>query len=193
MAHKNKTNVGASGGAQNSHPLMSGSQLAKKSIVRKKMLTIAVLTAALICAGIAYLLLWIPTDAKINNELNTASSYVRDNDTAKALEAAKRALALDPDNVDSLMVVANLTQKDNPEEAKQYFARALEIYKKENDPDSNGKTAINYWGAAVLAEPAGLIDDAKEYYQKVIDAADPEDSYHQSLVKQSKTALKRLK
>ncbi len=132
------------------------------------------------------------TATKINNELTMTNKYLREDDMSQALVYARKALALDPDNTDAIFAVASLVSTDNPEEAKQLYAHAFEIFKKQDNPDVSGKTAVTYWAAAGLAERAGYTDQAKQYYQKVIDTADPSNSYHQNLVKKSEAALKRL-
>lgn len=132
-------------------------------------------------------------ESELYSELDEANKFVIENNIPQALIYAKKALDKDPNNVDSILTVANLTLKENPDDAKQYFLRVLEIYKKENNIDAGGKTAISYWATATLAEDAGETEQAKKYYKSVIDAADPADMYHQSLVRQSKAALERLK
>lgn len=129
----------------------------------------------------------------VDGEVSMVQESLEENDKSKALEHARRALARDPNNIDNILMVANLAKEDNPDESKQLFARALDAYKKQNKPDENGKTAITYWAAAGLAENAGQIDQARHYYQKVVDVADPSDSYHQSIAKQSREALERLR
>lgn len=127
-----------------------------------------------------------------NNELTKLNDSVLEGNTSQALAHAKKALSLEPENVDTILVVANLTQGENPSEAKQLYSRALEAFKKHDNPDVDGKNTVTYWAAAGLAEQAGLNDQAKRYYQKVIDTADLKDSYDDYLAKQSHEALKRL-
>lgn len=178
------------GNLATSPPVSDTTGQAKKQ--RKPLKLVLLVVAGVVAVGgVAGFFLY--NSSNQDSDLDKANKYVRENNTPEALKHAKKALELDPNNVDAILTVANLTLKDNPEESKQYFARAFEIYKKENNPDLDGKTAINYWGAAGLAEQAGYIDQAKKYYQKVIDAADPNDVYHQNLVGESIAALKRLK
>lgn len=173
----------------------SGVAGAQSQTIKKKLkhprLILLIIFALLVSSSVVAFLLFKPGQKE--NDLTLANKYVRENNTPKALAHAKKALELEPNNVDAILAVANLTLKDNPEESKQYFARALEIYKEENNPDADGGTAINYWAAAGLADQAGQYDLAKKYYQKVIDTADAKDAYHQDLVRQSKLALERLR
>lgn len=129
---------------------------------------------------------------KTDSELALVSKYVMENNISQALAHAKKALIKTPDDLNAIQAVASLTEKSNPDEAKRYYVQALEVFKKQNNPDADGKTAITYWAAAGLAEKAGYKDQAKQYYQKVINAAKPSDSYEQSLVKRSQAALKAL-
>ena len=130
--------------------------------------------------------------SQFQQEQTAANESVLNNDKQQALEHAQKAMALAPNDFEAVMAVAALTAEKDPEAAKQYYARALEIAKQQDDPDADGKSAITYWGAAGLAEQAGFKDQAKKYYQKVIDAANPTDNYQQSLASQAKEALARL-
>lgn len=127
-----------------------------------------------------------------DQEMALVNQYVREKNTALALKHAQKALAHEPDNQETLLAVASLTSQGNPAEAKKLYAQAFEMFKKHDNPEESGKTSITYWAAAGLAEQAGLVAEAKRYYQKVIDAANLSDGYQQSLVKQSQEALKRL-
>ena len=133
------------------------------------------------------------TASKIAKEQALTNKYVRENNTTEALKHAKQALASAPDDLDAILVVASLSEKTNPKEAKQYYAQALEVFKKIDNPDIDGKKAGTYWGAAGMADKAGLTDQAKKYYQKVIDTANLSDGSEWVLAKQSKEALQRLK
>lgn len=130
--------------------------------------------------------------SKAAKELTVANRYAKDKNKAQALAHARAALALAPNDPDTVLEVAALTQQDNPTEAKQVYAQALALLKTQDNPDVSGKKAITYWAAAQLAERAGLIDQARQYYQKVIDTANQSNSYEKSLLQQSQAALKRL-
>lgn len=165
-------------------------------VTKRRLVLILALLLFAIAAGTSYSLLkdWFSsTETKVQRELMKVNEYAGNKDTAQAVEHARKALEIDAENIDSILVLANLTKEENPDEAKQLYARALELQKKQDNPDEDGKNAITYWAAAGLAEEAGLIDQAKHYYQKVIDnAADSADSYEQSLVMQAREALARL-
>lgn len=155
-----------------------------------KLLLIVVAAGSLVAGGIAALDLLQPN--RHDNEITAVNNYLLVNDTSQALAHAKKALAYEPDNLDTILTVAQLTEKDNPEEAKQLYRRALEVFKKQDNPDVGGKKAVTYWAAAGLAEQAGYTDQAKKYYQKTIDVADSMNGYDQDLVRQSQQALERL-
>lgn len=130
--------------------------------------------------------------APINQETVLSNQAFLKGNKAQALDHAKKALAKDPNNVDNILLVANLTQAANPSAAKQYYVQALDTFKQQNNPDVPGKSAVTYWAAANLAQQAGETSQAKKYYQEVIQTASPSDSYQQSLVKQSQAALAGL-
>ena len=132
------------------------------------------------------------TTKQFQQEQTATNESLINNDKQQAIEHARKALDLAPNDFEAVVTLASLTSESNPTESKQLYARALEIAKQQDNPDVDGKSAITYWGAAGLAEQAGLTDQAKKYYQKVIDAADTANEYQQSLVAQSKEALKRL-
>jgi tetratricopeptide (TPR) repeat protein len=132
------------------------------------------------------------TADKVNQETAATSKALLDHDQAQALAHAKAALALAPDDPDTILTVAHLVEKDDPSYSNQLYNHALEVFKKMNDPDVDGKKALTYWTAAGLAEKAGHKDQAKRYYQKVINAANQKESYDSYLAAQSLEALKRL-
>lgn len=129
---------------------------------------------------------------RAENETEQLNEALLKGNKAQALKYAEQALANEPNNIDNILSVANLLKTDNPSEAKQYYIRALDEFKKQDNPDASGRSIGTYWAAAGLAEQAGQISQAKGYYQKVIDVANPSDSYDQSLVAQSQAALQRL-
>lgn len=108
------------------------------------------------------------------------------------LTQAKKELLLHPNDINDMLAVAYMTKVKNPQQAKQYFLRALNEFKKQNNPDVPGKSAVVYWSAAGIAVQAGQINQAKKYYEEVIAAAKPSNSYDQSLASQSRTALEGL-
>ncbi len=154
-----------------------------------------VVTGLLIAAWVSGYFLYKARKSSIqnkNNDLALVDKSLQNNDSARALVYARQALAKSPSDINAIMTVADLTQKSNPEESKRLYAKALAEFKKTDNPDVDLKTAITYWAAAGMAERAGLTDQAKGYYQKVINSADLGDSYDKSLAQQSEAALKRL-
>lgn len=130
---------------------------------------------------------------KVENQKSSANEAVQNNDIPKAIEHAREALKQDPNNLDNIQLLANLTSYENPSESKQLYARALEELKKQDDPDVDGKRAAVYWAAAEFAYRADLVDKSKQYYQKVIAAADSASERDQDLAKQAKAMLEKLK
>ena len=55
--------------------------------------------------------------AQINQETVLSNEAFLKGNKAQALEHAKKALAKDPNNVDNVLLVANLTQAENPSAA----------------------------------------------------------------------------
>lgn len=167
-----------------------------KRMLRQAIIFVGFLGIAAALVGVVFLIKRHQTQvsvAKANDESTLVNKAIQANDTKQALAHAKQAMAYDPNNVDTILVVASLTEKDNPKEAKKLYGRALEAFKKQDNPDVSGKNSTTYWVAAGLAEKAGLTDQAKKYYQKVIDIADLRDVSEQDLVAQSERAIKRLK
>lgn len=164
---------------------------------KKQMMLAGLILVLLVVAVAAAAVVWNKsrpdTATKIEEEQALTNKYVRENNTTEALKHAKQALASAPDDLDAILVVASLSEKTNPKEAKQYYAQALEVFKKIDNPDIDGKKAGTYWGAAGMADKAGLTDQAKKYYQKVIDTANLSDGSGWVLAEQSKEALQRLK
>lgn len=126
------------------------------------------------------------------SEIESVNKSMQNNDTTQALVHARKALAQNPNDFQTIQLVASLSEKSNPREAHKLYAQALDIYKKHDNPDIDGKPANTYWGAADFAEKAGLNDQAKKYYQKVLKAVDPHDYNQQILYMQAEAALKRL-
>lgn len=114
-------------------------------------------------------------------------------DEALALKNAKQALAKEPNNVDYIELVANLTKAQNPAAAQQYYVRAYETFKQQNNPDKPGQSVVIYWTAGEFAQAAGQTAQAKKYYQQVVQSADPSDGYEQSLKAQAQAAIGEIK
>lgn len=129
------------------------------------------------------------TDRAID-EVNVA---LQAGDTKKALEKAQIALAASPEDLYTLELTASLTKPVNPEEAKKLYARALEIFVKNDDPSVDGKTFATYMSAGGLAENAGKIDQAILYYQKAIDSAQPVNPMNEAIIKDAQERLARLR
>lgn len=168
---------------------------------RKWWLLIGLIAIAVVSAGVVYFFnnrqdqasVDEETIAKINDELANTNKYLQEENTAKALEHARKALAYSPNDVDLILTTADIAKKDNAEDTKELYKRALDEFKKQDNPDEGGKKPATYWAAGALAEDAGLTEEAKKYYQKVIDVAKPFDSDEQNLLKKAQAALERLK
>lgn len=170
---------------------------------RKIVFIVALVVLLLIIAGIVVYALKFRSTSSTTSQQQTATIPKTDvnmlnesllkGDKAQALAYAKKVLAKDPHNIDSISAVASLEQENHqPKEATHYYEMAYNEFKKQMNPGAKGTTAITYWAAANMAEQAGQASDAKHYYQQVIKTADASDAYQKSLVKQSKAALERL-
>lgn len=167
-----------------------------KPKTKKRLIILLIIVLLLTGAGAAYVFFtksYQSKATKINQELALVAEYQQKNDIPRALEHAKKLVSYEPDNFEYITLVASLIELQNPNEAKPYYAKLLDDIKKVDNPDEDGKLISTYWAAAGLAEKAGQTESAKRYYQKVIDVADTQDGYEQSLVTQSQEALKRLK
>lgn len=133
-----------------------------------------------------------PPSTKAVQATKSMNNALQSHNTSQALADAKKALANEPNNFNDILAVAYLTQSTNPNEAKQYFKQALDLSNQQDNANVPGKSAITYWGAANLAQQAGETDQAKIYYEEVIKAADPSNSYQQSLAIQSQAQLRKL-
>lgn len=159
---------------------------------KKRPLIITSLLVLILGGSIAAVYLKNKNTVPPGGELTALNQALIDNDEDRALEYARKALAHLPDDMDTILAAANVIKKYEPEEAKQLYALALDIFKQENQPDQVGKSAVTYWAAATLAEDAGLKDEAKTYYVNTIASANQEDHYQQYLVNSAQTALARL-
>lgn len=131
-------------------------------------------------------------EAKINEALTGISTSFQDGDIAKTKEYAKEMLEDNPYNMDVILAVADLYEKIDLDEAKKYYARALEVYKNQERPDDDGKQSGIYYYAGFLAEKAGMIDQARQYYQRAVDVAGETEGENSNFAKQAKMALERL-
>lgn len=146
----------------------------------------------LIVVIVAGVLIYTTNNHSATQETELSNAAFIKGNKALALKHAKKALAKDPNNIDNILLVANLTKAEDPGAAKSYYAQAFEKFKQQNNPDAPGKSAVIYWAAAGLAQQAGETSQAIKYYKMVIQAADPSDSYQQSLAKQARVQLSRL-
>ncbi len=153
----------------------------------------SLLIVVVIVGGVIWYQNYAPNTAKSIKEIGLTNQYLQKNDQTQALAHAKKALTFNPNDVDTIVLVASLETKSNPSDSKKLYARALKVYKQKNNPDAAGKSPIVYWGAAGLAEKAGLSADAKRYYQKVIDTANIKDGYQRAIAGQAHLALVRIK
>lgn len=167
-----------------------------KKISSLKVFILILVIAALALGGFfgykAYKNATLPASVKSANEVKLEEQALNNHNRTQALIDAKKALSYEPNNLDLITSVAYLEEPNNPTAAKQYFNEALIQFKKQNNPDVKGKTPETYWAAAQLAYQAGQITEAKQYYQDVIQAANPHNAYQVSLADQSQAALKRL-
>jgi Tfp pilus assembly protein PilF len=138
-------------------------------------------------------LIYKNTHKSYNQEADLSNQAFMQGNKTQALDYAKKALAKEPNNVDAILLVANLTKAQDPSAAKQYYGQALDAFKQQNNPDAFGKPALTYWSAGELARQAGQTSQAIKYYQRFIQTASPSDSYQQSLVKQAQAELASLK
>lgn len=125
-------------------------------------------------------------------EIDLANETFQRGDKIQALEHAKKALTNNPNSVSNILLVANLTQPKDASLATQYYIQALNKFKQQNNLESASVTAVQYWIAAHLAQRAGEINQAKQYYQEVIKMASSSNSYEQSLARQSQVELEAL-
>ncbi|MBN2195878.1 MAG: tetratricopeptide repeat protein [Polyangiaceae bacterium] len=93
--------------------------------------------------------------------VRTAEENVKAKDPAAAAELYRRALALNPDNIDALIFLGGLlSEGGRPVEARQHLAHALQL-------DPNSSTAHYNLGNALAAEKR--YDEALESWQRAID------------------------
>lgn len=159
-----------------------------------KWVIIILITGVVSWVGIylAYIQLTTSPSTKSVQAADSMNKALQNHNTSQALTDAKRALANEPNNYNNILAVAYLTQSTNPSEAKQYFKQALNLSNQQDNANLPGKSALTYWGAANLALQAGETSQAKIYYQEVIKAADPANSYQQSLAAQAQDQLRKL-
>lgn len=134
----------------------------------------------------------VDASVSISEELATMNEYSQAGNDSRAAEHARQALAHAPDDIDTMLAVAEVIEKDNPEEAGQLYAKALEIFRQQDDPDAEGKSPVTYWSAGVLAEGARLTDQAIVYFNKALEVADPSNTDHVNIIAKSQEALGRL-
>ena len=162
---------------------------AKSKIKNYPKIIVAVLLCVALVIGIIVILLNQAPTKTATQENSLANDAFIKGDKALALKHAKKALEKDPNNMNTMLLVAKLSKEKNPDEAKQYYAQALDVIIKYDKPDEPGKPASIYWAAADLAQRAGQIELAKKYYAKVAPAADPQNDYEQSIAAESKVRL----
>lgn len=153
-------------------------------------LGVCLLVIIVVVAGV---LIYKNSHKSYNQEVDLANQAYIQGNKAQALDHAKKALVKDPNNINAILLVANLSKTEDPGAAKQYYAQALSAMKQQNNPDVPGKSALTYWAAAELARQTGETSQAVKYYQQVIQAANPSDDYDQTLAVQAKTELASLK
>lgn len=197
----------------NIHPVTDQSQVSapasvgvaarsSKKPTRKMIIVALLIVVVLVATGVAA---WVfynkhnqsPALAGITTKSQQAGASMNqaigDGNMSQALTSAKEALSYNPDNIDEITAVANLeSTAGNKKQAQYYYLKAFNEFKKQQDPDGTDATTLSYWAAATMAQQAGQTAQAKHYYQEVVNTANSKDSYEQSLVAQSKTALKGL-
>ncbi len=127
-----------------------------------------------------------------NEEISEAYSLSSEGDSVGAADSARVAVEMAPNDPDILINAAYLIAQEYPEEGRQLYARALELYIKLEGLDEGGKSPAAYWAAGNLAENAGLISEAISYHNQAIDEADLSDPDEQAIVEKSQAALERL-
>ncbi|MDR3541800.1 MAG: tetratricopeptide repeat protein [Desulfosporosinus sp.] len=119
-----------------------------------------------------------PTD-----QVNAAESAFVNKDYNKAVEYYKKAVVLQPKNVQYLTYLGNAYYRglDNPQEAIKYYQTATQL---------NPRYANGWWNLALCEKDAlGNTDAAKETLKKGIASVDPKDP----LLKTLQTELDALK
>ncbi len=132
------------------------------------------------------------TVARISEELSAMNEYLQAGNDAKSAEHARKALAHAPDDMDTMLAVAEAIKRVDIEESQQLYVKALEVFKQQDDPDAEGKNPVTYWSAGTMAEGAGLVDQAIVYYRKALEAADSTNTDDQNITAKTKEALWRL-
>lgn len=132
------------------------------------------------------------TAVQISKELSAMNEYLQAGNDAKSAEHARKALAHAPDDMDTMLAVAEAIKRVDIEESQQLYVKALEVFKQQDDPDAEGKNPVTYWSAGTMAEGAGLVDQAIVYYRKALEAADSTNTDDQNITAKTKEALWRL-
>lgn len=127
-----------------------------------------------------------------SQEKSDANAALTKGDNKQALTYAKMALKDQPNNLSNIMLVANLENANNPSEAHYYYNLALNLYQQQNPISSSNTKAVNYWVLAHLAQQVGNTSLAKQYYQDVINTANPSISFEQSIALKSQSEIKDL-
>lgn len=164
---------------------------AKSKIKNHPRVALVVFLLVVMAGGLIFVTIREPVTTATQDATSANDAFIK-GDKPLALKNAKKALAKDPNNMNTMLLVAKLTKENNPDESKRYYAQALDVIIKYDKPDEPGKPASVYWAAGDLAERAGKTEQAKVYYSKVAAAANPQNGYEQSLIPLSKERLERL-
>lgn len=163
-----------------------------KRVNKKPLFVLGGILLVVVVGGLIFVTGNREPDVTATQDMKLANDAYIEGNKDLALEHAKQALEKDPNNNETILLVAKLTNAKDPQAAKQYYLQAFNLYAKQFNPDAPGKTATVYWAAADLARRAGKTEQAKEYYAKVAPAANENDGYEQNIAKQSKDWLARL-
>lgn len=193
MADKKDKNNGSSPNPAQSNNEVSFVKLRASRLKRVIILLgIVLVTIAIIAGGVKFYKYQNRSlSERVSEQLTKVNQSLAKGDKQKALEHAKKALELYPDNNDLVYLVASITSDIDPNQAEKEYDRLYEDLKTQHNLDNEEVSTIIYWAAANAAEDAGEIEDARKYYQKVIQKASPEE-YEQDIARQSRERLEKL-
>lgn len=179
--------------------------IASKSTKRKltnRVIIVVVVLVAMVLAALVFMFVIRPrfsaTSSSTEKLSESAQAIVQaneqllDGDAHKAIASARQAVAKDPQNLFAIEGLANLLKATNPKEAQKLFNQAYLLYKKQNGIDEGSGTVLTYAATAAYAKRANLDEQAKKYYQKVIELANQSDPYDKSLAERAKQELEKL-
>lgn len=131
--------------------------------------------------------------SSVSEQFALMNEQLEGGDKGRALEHAREALALSPDDIDVILTVVYAAEEAGADDVEGLYAQALKIFRQQNDPDSDGKEPATYLAAGSLAEGAGLKEQAVQYFQKALDTSDFSNLNDQEVITKSQEALGRLR